>query len=72
MVTTNPARKQSHMRALIRSVPAAVLITIVLATILRILLVFQRQYVFPDEDRYDRALDFWQAVAEGEPARASG
>ncbi len=53
-----------------RPVPSAVLITIVLATMIRIALVFQGQYLFPDENRYDRALDFWQAVSQFEPAKA--
>jgi hypothetical protein len=43
---------------------------IVLATVIRIALVFQGQYVFPDEDRYERALAFWDAAFELEPARA--
>jgi len=46
------------------------LATVIAATLIRIVLVFQGQYLFPDEDRYDRALDFWQAVSEFEPARA--
>ena len=56
-------------RKSLKSIPFAILVTVGVATLIRIALVFGGQYTFPDEDRYDRALDFWQAVAEGEPVR---
>ena len=70
MIETDPDSKQYCLTACIKSVPVPLRTAIVLATLIRIALVFQGQYVFPDEDRYDRALDFWAAVSEFEPARA--
>ena len=70
MIETDPGPKQYRVTACIRSVPVPLRTAIVLATLIRIALAFQGQYVFPDEDRYDRALDFWAAVSEFEPARA--
>ena len=70
MPPTNDHISSSCPKGLIRGIPTPILLTIAVATVIRIALVFGGQYTFPDEDRYDRALDFWQAVAEGEPARA--
>ncbi|MCH7873465.1 MAG: hypothetical protein IID33_17340, partial [Planctomycetes bacterium] len=70
MIETDPDPKQCCVIACIRSIPVSLRIAVVLATLIRIALAFQGQYVFPDEDRYDRALDFWAAVSEIEPARA--
>ncbi len=70
MIETDLDSEQCRVTACIKSVPVSLRTAIVLATLIRIALVFQGQYVFPDEDRYDRALDFWAAVSELEPARA--
>ncbi len=70
MIKTDPDPKQCRVIACIRSVPVSLRTAIVLATLIRIALAFQGQYVFPDESRYDRALDFWGAVSDLEPARA--
>ncbi len=70
MIETDVDPKPYRLTACIKSVPVPLRTAIVLATLIRIALVFQGQYVFPDEDRYDRALDFWTAVTEFEPARA--
>ncbi len=70
MIETDPDPKQCRMMECVRSVPVSLRIAIVLATLIRIALAFQGQYVFPDEDRYDRALAFWEAASDLEPARA--
>lgn len=70
MIETDPDSKQHRLTAFIKSVPVPLRTAIVLATLMRIALVFQGQYVFPDERRSDRALAFWEAVSEFEPARA--
>ena len=55
----------------VRAIPASVKIVVVVATVLRIFLAVDGQYLFPDEDRYDRCLDFWSAVWDWEPAKAA-
>ncbi len=55
----------------VTSSPAVpIVLTVLLTTVIRMALVFQGQYFFPDEDRYERSLDFWEAVSEFEPAKA--
>ena len=66
-----PAREHVNVLAkLVGRLPGPVLAVILCATLIRFALAFQGQYLFPDESRYDRALDFWEATANLEPARA--
>lgn len=65
-------QRTQTIAALSATPPPAVpiVLTVLLATVIRMTLVFQGQYFFPDEDRYERSLDFWEAVSEFEPAKA--
>lgn len=66
-----PAHDHANALAkLLGRLPGPVLAVILCATLIRFALAFQGQYLFPDESRYDRALDFWEATADLEPARA--